>query len=81
VAPGVSKLSALKFLCGQLDVAPDEVIAFGDSEVDIPMLQWSGLGVAVAVANADRAVLDRADVVTDSCDEDGVAGYLDMLLR
>jgi hypothetical protein len=30
---------------------------------------------------ADRAVLDRAGAVTGSCDDDGVAGYLDTLLR
>ena len=43
----------------------------GDSYNDIDMLQYAGLGVAVA--NAPREVQNAADVLTLSNVEDGVA--------
>ena len=41
------------------------------------MVAWAGLGVAVA--NAQPAVLEAADEVTRSNDEDGVALVLERL--
>ena len=43
----------------------------GDSENDLDMIRKAGLGVAMA--NSERAVLDCADYVTASNDEDGAA--------
>ena len=43
------------------------------------MLQAAGTGVAMA--NAEPEVLAAADTVTLSCDEDGVAVYLENLIR
>ena len=58
-------------------VTADQVIAFGDMPNDVPMLAWAGR--AVAVANAHPAVLEVADEVTGSNEEDGVAAYLEEL--
>jgi hydroxymethylpyrimidine pyrophosphatase-like HAD family hydrolase len=45
---------------------------------DVPMLQWAGR--SYAVANAHRDVLEVADEVIASNDEDAVAGLIEQLL-
>jgi Cof subfamily protein (haloacid dehalogenase superfamily) len=77
--PGVDKATGLAVIATALGVDPAEVLVFGDMPNDIPMFEWAGWG-RVAVANAHPAVLARADDVTLSNDEDGVAHYLDRLL-
>jgi Cof subfamily protein (haloacid dehalogenase superfamily) len=77
-AAGVSKASALAGVCAARDIAPEEVIAFGDMPNDLPMLAWAGHGVAVA--NAHPEVLAAADEVTASNDDAGVAQVLERLL-
>ena len=57
-----------------LGVDKDEVIAFGDAENDIEMLQLVGTGYSVA--NALPRVKEVADAATLSNDEDGVAEIL-----
>ncbi len=47
-----------------------EVMAFGDGENDIDMLQFAGIGVAMG--NADERVKAAADYVTDTVDNDGI---------
>jgi hydroxymethylpyrimidine pyrophosphatase-like HAD family hydrolase len=70
---GVTKAFAL----AGLGVPPEQVVAFGDMPNDVPMLEWAGLGVAVANAHPDA--LAAADEVTASNDEDGVALVLERL--
>lgn len=48
----------------------EETIAFGDSDNDLEMLQFAGIGVAMG--NAVESVKNAADYVTDHIDEDGV---------
>lgn len=48
----------------------DEVMAFGDGENDITMLDLVGTGIAMG--NADEEVKKHADYVTTSVDEDGI---------
>lgn len=67
----VSKGKALWFIAQILDLTPGEIIAMGDSEIDIPMIEYAGLGIAME--NAREAVLKSADYVTSSCEKDGVA--------
>jgi Cof subfamily protein (haloacid dehalogenase superfamily) len=76
-AAGVTKAAGLAWLCTRYGVTADEVIAFGDMPNDLPMLSWAGR--AVAVANAHPAVLEVADEVTLTNEEDGVAAYLEKL--
>ena len=47
-----------------------QAVAFGDSDVDVDMLQYCGLGVAMG--NAPRQVKEAADYVTASNDQEGV---------
>jgi Cof subfamily protein (haloacid dehalogenase superfamily) len=76
-AVGVSKAAALAELCDELGIESRDVIAFGDFLNDLPMLAWAGH--AVAVANAHPDLIDEADEVTASNDEDGVALVLERL--
>jgi Cof subfamily protein (haloacid dehalogenase superfamily) len=74
---GVNKAAALAELCEELGVSREEVIAVGDHLNDLPMLAWAGHGVAVA--NAHPEVVEVADEITASNDEDGVALVLERL--
>ena len=70
-APGLSKALALATLARHLSVARERVIAIGDQDNDVPMLQWAGLGLAMG--NAPSSVRRMADAVVPSVEEDGVA--------
>jgi hypothetical protein len=78
-APGVTKAAGLGWVADRLGVAAADVVAFGDMPNDLPMLGWAGRGIAMA--NAHPAVLEVADEVTVSNDEDGVAAWLERWLR
>jgi HAD superfamily hydrolase (TIGR01484 family) len=73
-AAGVTKASTLALVCERLGVAPDDVIAFGDMPNDLPMLEWAG--DSWAMANAHPTVIEAADHVAGSNDDDGVATVL-----
>lgn len=68
---GASKGSGLKLLLDDMNVDPKNVIAFGDGENDVEMIQLAGIGVAMA--NGMSKAKDAADYVTSSNDQDGVA--------
>lgn len=70
-----SKGTALKALLKELDIAPENVLAIGDGENDIEMIQLAGIGVAVG--NASEKLKAVADHVVKSNDEDGVADALE----
>ena len=71
---GVNKGTALEKVALLLGVPRSEVMALGDSENDLSMLQFAG--TAVAMGNALPEVKAVADFVTRSNDEDGVAHAL-----
>jgi Cof subfamily protein (haloacid dehalogenase superfamily) len=73
-AEGVSKASGLAAFAEEHGVEQHAVVAFGDMPNDLPMLAWAGH--SVAVANAHPEVLEAADEITGSNDEDGVAAVL-----
>jgi len=62
---------ALVRLCEAFGVATAESVAFGDTEVDLPMLEAAGLGVAMG--DAPPAMRAAAGMVTGTASEDGVA--------
>lgn len=66
-----SKASAMLHLAKLLGIGAAEIMACGDSENDLAMLECAGL--SVAMENAGRAVRERADFITKSNAEDGVA--------
>jgi hydroxymethylpyrimidine pyrophosphatase-like HAD family hydrolase len=77
-APGITKASALRDLCGSLGVGAADVVAFGDMPNDIPMLTWAG--TSYAVANAHDSVRRVAQHIAPPCAEEGVAQVLERLL-
>ncbi|MGI6161187.1 MAG: Cof-type HAD-IIB family hydrolase [Christensenellales bacterium] len=69
---GGGKGKALKYLAEQYyGFKREEVMAIGDSEIDISMIEYAGLGIAVA--NGMQTAKDVADVICPSNEEDGVA--------
>lgn len=70
-----SKGNALKWIAEQLQIPRSEVMAFGDSGIDRSMIEYAGLGVAMANARGD--VRKAADAVVPSNEEDGVAWGLE----
>jgi Cof subfamily protein (haloacid dehalogenase superfamily) len=69
--PDAEKAKALELVREKLGIAPEETIAMGDSESDIEMLRWAGLGIAMR--NSPDAVKKEALHIAPSNDEDGVA--------
>lgn len=70
-AKGISKAAALEKACQLLHILPQEVMAFGDAQNDISMIQFAGHGVAMA--NGCRELKEEADEITCSNNEDGIA--------
>ncbi|MGO1819546.1 MAG: Cof-type HAD-IIB family hydrolase [Senegalia sp. (in: firmicutes)] len=68
---GVSKGKALKELCEIYNIKRGEVIAIGDNENDLSMLEFAG--TSVAMGNGIDLVKNYASFVTDTNDNDGVA--------
>lgn len=68
----VDKAYCLEKLLNILNIEREAMVCCGDGFNDISMLQYAGLGVAMA--NAQQKVKDVADYVTEKTnDEDGVA--------
>ena len=57
----ICKGCVLEYLCRKLDIPREEVIAVGDSAIDICMLEKAGLGIAF---NASEEVQKHADIST-----------------
>ncbi|MDP2675347.1 MAG: Cof-type HAD-IIB family hydrolase [Dehalococcoidia bacterium] len=68
---GADKGSALEMVCHELDVPMTEVLAMGDSESDLGMIQQAGLGIAMN--NAPDEVKRAALHIAPGNDADGVA--------
>lgn len=71
----VSKGNGLKYLCNKLNISSENVIAIGDNENDISMIEYAGLGVAMG-NGVEKAKL-VADLIAESNDEDGVAKIIE----
>jgi Cof subfamily protein (haloacid dehalogenase superfamily) len=77
-AYGVTKATGLAELAERHGIAPHEVLAIGDMPNDLPMLQWAGR--SYAVGNAHPSVVEVADAVIGTNDEDAVADVIERLL-
>lgn len=69
------KDKGLEALCRHLGFTLENAMAFGDGTNDTCMLRAAGLGVAMA--NAEREVMEAADYVTSSNNEAGVAAAIE----
>ncbi len=73
--PGGSKAWALKQILKDMKIDAANVLAIGDGENDIEMLQLAGIGVAMG--QSIQQVKDAADHVVASNEKDGVAEALE----
>lgn len=69
------KKNAMLEILRRYSIAPEECIAFGDSENDIEMLRAAGIGVAMG--NGTPECIAAADFVTADCDDDGLQKALE----
>lgn len=66
-----SKGKAVSYFAHTLNINPAEVMCIGDSENDLSMIKYAGIGVAMG--NGLELVKDAADYITDTNNNDGVA--------
>lgn len=67
----VNKGTAIQAIAEKLGIKPEEVMAVGDHENDIAMIQYAGIGVAMS--NGIEKTKAVSDFITKSNLEDGVA--------
>ncbi len=70
-----SKGNALYILCEKLGIQLENVLAIGDNENDISMLQAAG--ISAAMENAEDDVKQAAKFVAGNNEEDGAAHFLE----
>ena len=78
LSPCAGKDKALDWLCKQMDIVSNEVVAFGNGLNDLEMLSWAGRGVAIEGGEPEALAVSSA--VAPPVEQDGVAVYLSGLL-
>lgn len=76
---GMNKGKALRLICEKEKIEISDTAAFGDQELDIPMLETAG--TAVAMGNAIDELKQMADYVTKSNNEAGIAYAIEHYLH
>ena len=81
--PGITKATGLAIALERYGVGFGDVLVFGDMPNDLPMIGavTEAGGRAIAVANAHPAVRAATTGLTSGHDADGVARYLEAILR
>lgn len=72
---GISKALGVAEVARPLEIAAEDVVAFGDMPNDVPMLLWAGHGVAMG--NAHPETIAAANEVTATNGDDGLARVLE----
>lgn len=75
----VSKGNALKFLADYYQLKKDEIMAIGDGDNDISMIEYAGVGVAVS--NATDKLKQAADFITLDNEHDGFAYAIEKIFN
>lgn len=70
----IDKAVAVQTLAERLGVKQEHIIAFGDGENDLGMIEYAGIGVAMG--NANETLKQKADFVTETNDKEGVYKFL-----
>lgn len=73
------KGSALMEYASNANIRPREILAIGDSENDLSMINLP-LGYTIAMGNGSELIKRSARLITRSNDEDGVAAAIDALI-
>ena len=71
VPKGYSKGKAAEIVEKLLDIPHESTVAVGDSDNDIPMMEYCA--VSVAMGDSTEKVKEKCTMITDSVDEDGAA--------
>ena len=69
---------AVDKLVKYMDITKERVMCVGDSNNDLPMLRYAGMGVAMG--NASDRIKEQADYVTDSNDDDGIVKVIEKFM-
>jgi hypothetical protein len=78
MSKGISKGNAVSILSDMLGIERENVMCIGDSENDLSMIKFAGLGVAMG--NAAECIKENADYITDINNEDGVAKAIEKFI-
>lgn len=70
---------ALKDLSRVLNIDKDVIIAVGDNYNDLSMIEYAGLGIAVK--NAEEDIIQKADWITKSNEEHGIAHIVEYFIE
>ena len=71
MSPGVSKGNSVSMLAKFYGIEKSQIMCFGDNENDTSMIEYAGMGIAMG--NATEQLKSKADYITDTNDNDGVA--------
>jgi 5-amino-6-(5-phospho-D-ribitylamino)uracil phosphatase len=74
VKSGLNKAVGIERVASSLNIPQERIIAFGDEDNDLEMLEYAGTGVAMG--NAIDPLKDIANEVTFSNQDDGIGRYL-----
>lgn len=74
----IDKASSLDRMLSSVGLYRENTICCGDGYNDISMLQYAGIGVAMA--NAQKKVKESADFITKSNDKDGIVVVIDKFI-
>jgi Cof subfamily protein (haloacid dehalogenase superfamily) len=75
---GITKVTGIQRLIDRLGIKMSEVMAFGDYDNDIEMLNAAGLGVVVE--NGSEAAKASANLIIGPCDQNGPAKFIENLM-
>lgn len=66
----IDKAKSIQCLLDYLGEDKENTIAFGDAKIDIPMLEYCKIGVAMG--SGGKEIKEMADYITDDVDKDGL---------
>ena len=79
VPQGISKGHAVQKIMEQLQLTPEEVLCFGDSQNDVSMFET--VTHSIAMGNAIDELKEKALAVTDTNDRDGIAKMIEQYVQ
>ena len=79
IKKGINKAVGLQKVAHYFDIPKDRIIAFGDEDNDLEMIDYAGVGVAMG--NAIDELKSVAKHVTTTNEQDGIGTFLEAYLK
>lgn len=79
IVKDTNKGSSLEYIANQLNIKKEEVMVIGDNYNDISMIEYAGMGVAMG--QSDSEIKSKAQFISLTNDDDGVAYALQHILK